>query len=328
MVQISVIIPVYNAAKFIGRTIEKVQSQTFHDWELILINDGSNDNSAEIMEQYAAKDVRIRLFHRQNGGPAAARNCAMELATGKYLLCLDADDDFSKDMFATMHTEAERLQADIVMCGMEVISSSGEHIALHHGIPSGHILNRDEITKYALGLYFSPQPCGISSLWDKLFLTKWIRRNNLKLREDLIRAEDWIFILECFQIEPMVHFAAVDNILYSYYTNESGVMHTYREGEFRQAFELTPYLHEVGRQYGINMPYEFYRATLYNGIHFIISINRSNAAQKKEYLYEIINHHDFRKALAYLTKVSLPKRYMIIAWLLRFRLKIFALKFC
>lgn len=328
MVDISVIIPVYNAAKFIARTIELVQNQTLDNWELVLVNDGSKDNSAEIIEQYAAKDSRIKSFHQNNAGPAAARNRAIERALGKYFICLDADDVFSTEMLATMHAEAERLQADMVMCEMEMVYPDERKVHLPHHIPCGHILSRKELTDHVLDLYFQAQPCGISSLWTKIFRTEWIKQSGLKLREDLIRAEDWFFILECLQLEPKVRFAAIDKVLYSYMYNENSVMHTYRDGEFRQVFELTKYLHEVGKKYGINKRNQFYRAIAYNSIEFLIAINRSNGKNKEEQIKEILENPIFKESLKHISEYSLTKRYALIAWLLKLNLKPLALKLC
>lgn len=328
MVKVSVIIPVYNASKYIGHTIENVQSQTLGDWELILVNDGSIDNSEDCIKKYVAKDPRIRLLTQKNAGPAVARNRAMEAAEGKYILCLDADDEFSKEMLKTMFDEAEHLHADILMCGIETVSTTGEHIQLHHGMPTGHLLSDEEIAKYAIALYFQPQPCGISSLCTKFFRTEWLRKNNLKLREDLVRAEDWMFILDCFQVKPTVRFAAIEEIFYSYKIHENSVMRSYRKGEFRQVFEHTRYLHEVGKKFGINKPSEFYRAIIANSIEYIISINRSDDLQKKNEINEIIHHPDFKTSLKHIGEFDLPKRFIIVAWLFRLGLNSLALRFC
>ena len=91
----SIITPVYNAEKYIEKCIESIQDQTFSNFELLLVNDGSSDNSGELCDSYAVKDSRIQVFHKRNGGVSSARNFALDKAKGKYIIFLDSDDYFT-----------------------------------------------------------------------------------------------------------------------------------------------------------------------------------------------------------------------------------------
>lgn len=90
--RISIVIPCYNAEKYIRETLDCLLMQTIDDWECVIVNDGSTDNSLEILKEYAAKDIRYRYIDKENGGPAIARNTAIAASSGKYILPLDADD--------------------------------------------------------------------------------------------------------------------------------------------------------------------------------------------------------------------------------------------
>ena len=90
---VSVIIPVYNAEKYLHRCIDSILAQTYTDFELLLINDGSNDGSGMICDAYAAKDSRVRVFHKENGGVSSARNIGIDNAAGVYISFVDADDE-------------------------------------------------------------------------------------------------------------------------------------------------------------------------------------------------------------------------------------------
>lgn len=90
--KVSIITPLYNGERFVGKTIESVIAQTYGDWEMIIINDGSKDRSPEICREYAAKEARIKVFDQPNGGSAAARNNGIRRAVGRYIALLDADD--------------------------------------------------------------------------------------------------------------------------------------------------------------------------------------------------------------------------------------------
>lgn len=90
--RISIVIPCYNAEKYIRETLDCLQKQTIEDWECVIVNDGSTDNSLEILKEYSAKDSRYRYIDKENGGPSLARNAAIAASCGKYILPLDADD--------------------------------------------------------------------------------------------------------------------------------------------------------------------------------------------------------------------------------------------
>ena len=92
MPAISIIIPIYNVEKYLRRCLESVQNQTFTDWEAICVNDGSPDNSADIVREFAARDARFKLVNKENGGLSDARNAGMAVASGEYILYLDSDD--------------------------------------------------------------------------------------------------------------------------------------------------------------------------------------------------------------------------------------------
>lgn len=116
-VLISIIVPVYKVEDFINTCIESVLNQTYSNWELILVNDGSPDNSPEICDEYAARDQRIKVFNKPNGGVASARNLGLDNITGEYVTFLDSDDFFHPDYLENLLKLSIQHSADIVQCG-------------------------------------------------------------------------------------------------------------------------------------------------------------------------------------------------------------------
>ena len=112
---ISVILPVFNMEKYIDRCVNSVIGQSFSDWELILVDDGSTDGSGNICDEYAKKDSRIRVIHKKNGGVASARQIGTDEAEGKYSIHCDADDWIDSNMLENMYSEAQKEDADIVV---------------------------------------------------------------------------------------------------------------------------------------------------------------------------------------------------------------------
>ena len=95
--KISIIIPIYKVEKYIRECLDSILNQTFTDWEALLIDDGSPDNSGVICDEYAAKDNRFKVFHKENGGVSSARNLGLEKATGEWVTFIDADDWIEKE---------------------------------------------------------------------------------------------------------------------------------------------------------------------------------------------------------------------------------------
>ncbi len=118
---ISVIIPVYRVEKYLGRCIDSILGQTYKNLEIILVDDGSDDRSGEICDEYAEKDARIIVIHKENGGLSDARNAGMKKATGEYIAFADSDDYFHKDMYQMMMAELMKENADVSICGYEYV---------------------------------------------------------------------------------------------------------------------------------------------------------------------------------------------------------------
>lgn len=110
---ISVIVPVYKVEKYLNRCIDSIIKQTYHNLEIILVDDGSPDNSGKICDEYAKKDKRIKVIHKPNGGLSDARNYALEIAEGEYIGFVDSDDYIKEDMFQTLYDLCEENKADI-----------------------------------------------------------------------------------------------------------------------------------------------------------------------------------------------------------------------
>ena len=107
MPAVSIVMPVYQAEAHLAETLESVAAQTFRDFEALCVDDGSSDLSGKILDGFAEKDPRFRVFHRTNSGPGASRNFALEQATAKYVIFLDSDDLFEPDLLETLHSRAE-----------------------------------------------------------------------------------------------------------------------------------------------------------------------------------------------------------------------------
>ena len=132
MAEVSMIVPVYQVEKYIAQCIESVLNQTFQDFELILVDDGSKDQSGIICDSYAAKDDRIIVIHTENRGAAAARNIGLDHASGRYITFLDGDDYLAENMIARLHEVIEHSEYDMVVCDfLNILSDEKDNFSLH-----------------------------------------------------------------------------------------------------------------------------------------------------------------------------------------------------
>ena len=114
-IKVSLVVPVYNAEKYLAKSIESMLSQSLKEMELILVNDGSKDNSLAICEEYAKKDSRITVINKKNEGACIARNTGIARAKGKYIQLADADDYIDNNMLEEQYNLAEKTNAEVVM---------------------------------------------------------------------------------------------------------------------------------------------------------------------------------------------------------------------
>ena len=154
---ISIIMPVYNCSKLLHKSVGSVLAQKYTDWELIAVDDGSNDDSLQVLREYEGKDSRIRVFHEENKGQAAARNFGLDNAQGDYISFIDADDYVSPDFLSKLIGLMESYNADMVQCNYEM----GTDYVFH---------NSDRLQIYTftgqefLREYFNPQIPGIGGI--------------------------------------------------------------------------------------------------------------------------------------------------------------------
>lgn len=182
---ISVIIPVYNAEKYINRCIKSVVHQSYSELEIIVVNDGSTDNSLPICEELAARDNRIKVISQTNGGVSKARNVGICLAKGEYVMFLDSDDYMLPDMCRTMMEMLRSKQADCVISGIQ--EPEGGLWCPHKNIDYPTLVEFKKDFIYQLNTEL------LSPCWNKIFKRRFITH---LFNEDVSFGEDLIFNLE------------------------------------------------------------------------------------------------------------------------------------
>lgn len=270
MVQLSVIIPVYNTERYLPRCLESIICQTMQNIEIICVDDGSTDSSAEILRTYAGKDERIRIIHKENGGLVSARKAGVKAARGVYIGYVDSDDWIEPQMYERLYECAKRHQADMVSSGYLI---EGNYCSIHYdGIPEGmydteqmDFLRENAI--YCTGI----KDVGIrGSLCCKIFLRDKFEGVQFNIPEEITLSEDKLcvvsYLMTCQRVfvlkeafyhymmhpESMVHKADVNyltkvNAVYQYFIS------LYRHPAFTKTMRLQAELYITEMLYkGIN----------------------------------------------------------------------------
>lgn len=211
MPQISVIVPVYNAELYLHNCIDSILSQTFSDFEVLLINDGSQDGSGRICDAYAENDDRIRVVHQKNGGASAARNTGLIMAKGLYISFLDADDALEETFFQEMLTALKHAHADVAVCD---ISVDGQATLAACRPDKDSVAGKDIYFDYCEGRI-------LNRVFNKLYRRELLNGVYFPNGRDLM--EDGVFtpqvLMRCRTI------AYVPKILYKYSVNQNSLMH-------------------------------------------------------------------------------------------------------
>lgn len=209
-ITVSIITPVYNAENTLDRCINSIREQTFKEWEMILINDGSEDGSADICDRYALIDTRIHVLNQKNQGVSRARNAGIRVAQGEYLMFIDSDDTADVTFLEEYVKAIQTMNADVVVGGYRLIRENGSS--------SLYYPEKNEIFESNIWEKISKDPQPFGYLWNKIFKGDIIRKWNLLLREDMYSQEDLDFCLSYF--DKCSRFGMIQNIDYQYYYME------------------------------------------------------------------------------------------------------------
>lgn len=213
--KISIVLPVYNAENTISRMINSILSQTYTDWELIIVDDGSTDNSGAICDKYVANDDRIRIIHKENGGVAMARKLGVDNVQGKYIIHADADDWVESDMLDAMYKKLKETDTDIVVVDYYDCYIDGKKV---------YKCQKMEALEPEYMLCSILQGKVLGGLCNKLIRTCLYRKYNVCFFEGVDYMEDvliWIQILQ----HAEVRVSYINKAYYNYFVNINSITH-------------------------------------------------------------------------------------------------------
>lgn len=240
MIKVSIIVPVYNVEAFLEECLNSLLNQTLKEIEIIVVNDGSTDNSLAIIKEFEKKDSRVKVINQINSGVSNARNRGLDIAQGKYISFIDPDDFITLNMIETMYNKAVETSADIAISGYKKVNRTGEVISIHNPLLQEGVYDefdiKEKIVRKYIGLTdeeFQSVITGnyndliIGYVWVNLYRAELIQRNNLRFNTSLKMHEDDLFNLEAFYLSKKV--VSMDSSFYMYRQVQGSAMNGYKE---------------------------------------------------------------------------------------------------
>lgn len=209
---VSIIVPVFNIERYLPKCVESILDQTYKDFEVILVDDGSTDTSGQICDEYAAKDKRIKVIHKDNGGLTSARNAGLCNASGTYIMHVDGDDWIEPDMLTLLVNSAESNDADIVIGDFRMVSGKCNTAYSSDDWGDGKEFS---LNKYIASVW--------TTAWGSIVKRSVYEKNNISSPTQITYCEDFhLMVRLCYFADKIVH---VNIPLYNYRQRASSVMH-------------------------------------------------------------------------------------------------------
>lgn len=284
MTKLSVIIPIYNVEKYLNECLDSISKQTLKDIEIICIDDGSTDNSPNILKEYLKKDKRIRIITQKNKGQSAARNLGIKESHGEYIAFVDSDDFIEPDMLEKLYAKAKDNNLDMAMCKIATYDNQTKEI-------------KDNVWYYMLGVFrdfekeiFSHKDtkeftCNIAvTPYNKIYKTSLLKDNDILFPEGVI-FEDEKFFYDTYLRAKRV--SIVDEFLYYYRVNRKGsTVDITKENDYTDIIEISQQIRETFRQ---TNNYEDYKNLLNNRlIHMQLTRFTQTSPKYKEKFFNLM----------------------------------------
>ncbi len=316
MPKISVIIPVYNTEEYLKECLDSIIEQTLKNLEIIIVNDGSTDNSKEICEEYASKDNRIKIIYQKNQGAAIARNKGIAMAKGEYLYFLDSDDYIAADMLEKMLNKIEQEQADICICKYYDVNANKK-------ISLSEISLRTQLIpkKNTFNVYDVPQNifqiCSIPT-WNKLYKKSFIDKYALKY-QNLSSCNDHFFNDISLVLASSITYLT-EPLFFHRLDNKNSITskrYLYAENVFKAGEEIKKYLKNINKFELVEI--SFYKIVL---ISFIYEYNLLKSPKKRLKLLILAIRFFLKKYLLYFLIFYIKQKIIYFIYIILLKLGI------
>lgn len=293
----SIVIPVFNAEGSIARLVEAIESSKSNDYEIILVNDGSTDDSALVCENLACRYSNIHVIHQENAGAAAARNRGISEARAQYLLFFDSDDLVEDSVIDKLTNLLGDQEYDFIAFGYDVLD---DRCTTSMGpLPFNGVVSSDELKSK---LCFYAENNELNSVWNKVFCRDVIERFGIRF-SDMRFGEDSVFVcdyIRCTDNNSLI----VSDVLYHVIPNASSVTHLYYPNRFSDEMELISVLENTARRFSVAdaeitrmLVIKRYAAILFELFNLGLTDCKMSFRDKRKYMSKIITQPIFQESI-------------------------------
>jgi glycosyltransferase involved in cell wall biosynthesis len=307
---ISIVLPVFNVEKYIEKSIQSVLNQTYSNFELLVVDDGSNDKSIEIAKSF--KDNRISIYHKENGGISDARNFGILKATGEYLYFLDSDDWIEPDLIEVCIKAINKENSDYLIFGYRLDSEDF----------NGNLIETTEIKHESVvfnkehnDIYFDTHTIGLLGyVWNKFYKVSFIRDNQLNFDSEVSLFEDLLFNSRVYEASDKMVF--IEDVLYHYINRPStSLIKTFHINSFELNLKKNKAIHSFlnGWNTGEAQKRKVLSEDFVTGIRYCLNNlfaykNDLNFFEKIKYVKMIVNHDETKKHIKFYETKSIKDR--------------------
>lgn len=334
MAKVSIVVPIYNSENYLKYCLETIINQTYSNLEILLINDGSVDNSLEICREYEQKDNRIKLFNIPNSGVSVARNIGIKNATGEFITFVDSDDWMELNAIEFGVDKAMKTNADVIIWSyFKNYPNKEEELSLLPGGNKSFTNDKDLLFLKSIYQFYGEDrllnAVSAGTTWGKFYKSNLIKDNNIKFKKELTRSQDVVFGLEAFNTAKLIKY--YDIPLYHYRINNSSTCSGTRfiddtKTPFNSLLDEMKSFSEQFKDKG-----KFEKVINARAVQVILwhldhkylheNYNRSFFEKRKQ-IITLINQQPYKDALKNVDMNLLPKKEKLVAILLRFNLVI------
>lgn len=338
--KVSIIVPVYNAEKYLDRCLTSLKNQTLSDIEIILVDDSSTDSSPLMCDKAAEEDIRIKVIHKKNEGAGKARNAALCVATGEYIGFADSDDFVEAEMFETLYNTAKKYDSDLVLSGVlfvdgNMFSKEGECIRKTYFDNDTNFETEESLKKLRMGIVGAePQDADDSkygmSIWKNLFKNEIIKENNIVFQSEReMLSEDALFMID--YISCIKKATGINNAFYNYCRNEDSISKSYKKDRFEKSLV---FVNEVEKRFKKDInpeEYQVYIDRFWQAMCRVLcsqeimnaKVNNIKYSDLKKRMKAVCTHSLTVRALKSYPIYKLPLKQRIFAYGVKYRLYFF-----
>jgi len=280
---LSVIIPVYNAERYLEKSVSSIINQTYSDWELILVNDGSIDNSGDICDNFALRDPRIKVIHKQNGGVSSARNAGLDAVCGQFITFADSDDYIDANAFEICISEMQQNNLDLLVCGYNTVFSDRTTTTYMDCNMFTRYEYKENISRY-IGT-----SVGFNSVWNKVYSADIIKLHHIRFDETMQINEDGVF--NCRYFIAAHRIKCIPNAFYYYNMTDSNSTAKGRTDYLPQGKKFSQAMIDATQSKGLysyaaEAINDFYRYMLHIHLMFLLLPNDNISAKHRTEVLE------------------------------------------